>query len=98
MELLDSARNADLLYALYGLLMFLPQCQAFHCLKDRLACLPPENVVKLNRYLRKAKCHKCNINQLIKEGNIRMSGMDCFYRISPCLLSTVLLCYYYCPL
>ena len=50
MELLDSTRNADLLYALYGLLMFLPQCQAFHCLKDRLACLPPENVMKLNRY------------------------------------------------
>jgi len=48
MELLDSTRNADLLYALYGLLMFLPQCHAFHCLKDRLACLPPENVVKLN--------------------------------------------------
>ena len=50
MELLVSTRNADLLYALYGLLMFLPQCQAFHCLKDRLACIPPENVVKLNRY------------------------------------------------
>ena len=54
MELLDSTRNADLLYALYGLLMFLPQCQAFHCLKDRLACLPPENVVKLNRYSKKS--------------------------------------------
>lgn len=55
MELLDSTRNADLLYALYGLLMFLPQCHAFHCLKDRLACLPPENVVKLNRYSNDSK-------------------------------------------
>jgi hypothetical protein len=40
MELLDSERNGDLLYALYSLLMFLPQCHAFQCLKDRLACIP----------------------------------------------------------
>ncbi len=50
MELLDNGRNAELLYALYGLLMYLPQCHAFNCLKDRLTCLPSaETLSRMNR-------------------------------------------------
>lgn len=41
LELLGGAASADLRAALYGLLMLLPQSEAFHALRRRLQCAPP---------------------------------------------------------
>jgi vacuole morphology and inheritance protein 14 len=40
MELLDADANGDLIRTLSGLLMIMPQTNAFRLLRDRLACLP----------------------------------------------------------
>ncbi|CAG2122084.1 unnamed protein product, partial [Medioppia subpectinata] len=40
LELLDVENNCDLIKSLYGLLMILPQSEAFHLLRKRLQCLP----------------------------------------------------------
>lgn len=40
LQLLDEARNRFLLKSLYGLLMLLPQSDAFHILQHRLQCIP----------------------------------------------------------
>lgn len=40
LQLLDTPSNGDLVRSLYGLLMLLPQSQAFHTLKHRLQCIP----------------------------------------------------------
>ena len=55
MELLDNSRNGELLYALYGLLMYLPQCHAFNCLRDRLSCLPSADTLAKTNRLKKNK-------------------------------------------
>lgn len=39
MQLLDDGRNGDLVYALRGLQMLLPQCEAFRRIKERLDCV-----------------------------------------------------------
>ncbi|XP_071746617.1 protein VAC14 homolog [Lepeophtheirus salmonis] len=41
MQLLDTENNSDLIHAFYGLLMLLPQSNAFNILKTRLSCIPP---------------------------------------------------------
>ncbi|KAL8603321.1 hypothetical protein ACOMHN_054017 [Nucella lapillus] len=41
MHLLAGERSADLVRSLYGLLMLLPQSEAFRLLKGRLECVPP---------------------------------------------------------
>ncbi|XP_063831042.1 protein VAC14 homolog [Ostrinia nubilalis] len=41
LELLRGAESAELRSALYGLLMLLPQSDAFHALRARLQCAPP---------------------------------------------------------
>ncbi|KAF5301649.1 hypothetical protein FQA39_LY10696 [Lamprigera yunnana] len=40
LELLEIPCDQDLVRALYGLLMLLPQTEAFHTLRTRLACIP----------------------------------------------------------
>lgn len=40
MELLDEPVNQYLIQALYGLLMIMPQSDAFHLLRHRLKCVP----------------------------------------------------------
>ncbi|XP_042146716.1 protein VAC14 homolog isoform X2 [Ixodes scapularis] len=40
LQLLDTPRNSFLVKSLYGLLMLLPQSEAFHTLRTRLACVP----------------------------------------------------------
>ncbi|XP_076470897.1 protein VAC14 homolog [Babylonia areolata] len=40
LHLLDTERNGDLIHSLYGLLMILPQSEAFRALKCRLECVP----------------------------------------------------------
>ncbi|KAF5274813.1 hypothetical protein FQR65_LT00396 [Abscondita terminalis] len=40
LELLEVPCDQDLVRALYGLLMLLPQTEAFHTLRSRLACIP----------------------------------------------------------
>lgn len=40
LQLLDEAHNHYLLKSLYGLLMLLPQSDAFHILQHRLQCIP----------------------------------------------------------
>lgn len=40
LELLSGAQSAALRGALYGLLMLLPQSDAFHALRNRLQCAP----------------------------------------------------------
>ncbi|XP_046661939.1 protein VAC14 homolog [Homalodisca vitripennis] len=40
LELLDTPHNEHLVRALYGLLMLLPQAEAFHTLRHRLDCIP----------------------------------------------------------
>ncbi|XP_054278723.1 protein VAC14 homolog isoform X2 [Macrosteles quadrilineatus] len=40
LELLDAPHNEHLVRALYGLLMLLPQADAFHTLRHRLDCIP----------------------------------------------------------
>lgn len=40
LQLLDSPQQSFLVKSLYGLLMLLPQSEAFHTLRTRLACLP----------------------------------------------------------
>ena len=40
MELLDGDTNGDLIQTLSGILMIMPQTNAFKLLRDRLACLP----------------------------------------------------------
>ncbi|XP_063386036.1 protein VAC14 homolog isoform X1 [Cydia fagiglandana] len=41
LELLSGSQSAELRGALYGLLMLLPQSEAFHTLRRRLQCAPP---------------------------------------------------------
>ena len=40
LQLLDEEHNCDLVKSLYGLLMLLPQTEAFHTLRKRLQCVP----------------------------------------------------------
>lgn len=40
LELLEIPHNQHLVQALYGLLMLLPQTEAFHMLQRRLNCIP----------------------------------------------------------
>lgn len=40
MELLEEPVNQYLIKALYGLLMIMPQSDAFHLLRHRLKCIP----------------------------------------------------------
>lgn len=40
MELLEEPVNQYLIQALYGLLMIMPQSDAFHLLRHRLKCVP----------------------------------------------------------
>lgn len=40
MELLEEPVNQYLIKALYGLLMIMPQSDAFHLLRHRLKCVP----------------------------------------------------------
>lgn len=40
LQLLDAPQNPYLVKSLYGLLMLLPQSEAFHTLRHRLACVP----------------------------------------------------------
>lgn len=40
LQLLDTPHNSHLVKSLYGLLMLLPQSEAFHTLRTRLACVP----------------------------------------------------------
>ncbi|KFM68961.1 Protein VAC14-like protein, partial [Stegodyphus mimosarum] len=40
LQLLDAQQNPYLVKSLYGLLMLLPQSEAFHTLRHRLACVP----------------------------------------------------------
>ena len=39
-DLLDVGFNDDLLMALYGILMMMPQTEQFHVLQRRLQCVP----------------------------------------------------------
>lgn len=41
LQLLGGPGSAELRAALYGLLMLLPQSEAFHALRRRLQCAPP---------------------------------------------------------
>ncbi|XP_076449714.1 protein VAC14 homolog [Babylonia areolata] len=43
LQLLDAENNADLIKSLYGLLMLLPQSEAFKLLRYRLECIPHFN-------------------------------------------------------
>ena len=45
-ELLDGESNPDLIYAMYGLLMLLPQSASYRMLKDRLTCIHIPNIVQ----------------------------------------------------
>jgi vacuole morphology and inheritance protein 14 len=40
LDLLDGQHNTELVHALYGLLMLLPQSEGFHVLQRRLNCVP----------------------------------------------------------
>lgn len=40
MELLEEPVNQYLIQVLYGLLMIMPQSEAFHLLRHRLKCVP----------------------------------------------------------
>lgn len=40
LDLLDGHHNTELVQALYGLLMLLPQSEGFHVLQRRLNCVP----------------------------------------------------------
>ena len=56
MELLDG--DHELLSAMYGLLMLLPQSDAFHLVKGRLACVPPVHKQDKARQARRVKRKK----------------------------------------
>lgn len=43
LELLSGAQSRALRGALYGLLMLLPQSDAFHTLRNRLQCVPADD-------------------------------------------------------
>lgn len=49
LELLQVPCNKDLVTALYGLLMLLPQTDAFHTLKERLSCIPSLHIYGKDR-------------------------------------------------
>lgn len=44
MELLEEPVNQYLIKALYGLLMIMPQSDAFHLLRHRLKCVPHSRI------------------------------------------------------
>ncbi|XP_015791104.1 protein VAC14 homolog [Tetranychus urticae] len=48
LELLDTGKNEDLVKSLYGLLMLLPQSDAFHLLRKRLQCVPNLKIFSVN--------------------------------------------------
>lgn len=56
MELLDN--DQDLISALYGLLMLLPQSEAFQLVRGRLACLPPQTKQDKQREARRQRKKK----------------------------------------
>ncbi|KAI1285478.1 Protein VAC14 -like protein [Halotydeus destructor] len=49
LQLLDLERNHDLVKTLYGLLMLLPQSDAFHILRKRLQCVPNLRLIEESR-------------------------------------------------
>lgn len=51
MELLEEPVNQYLIQALYGLLMIMPQSDAFHLLRHRLKCVPRLSV-GLEKYVK----------------------------------------------
>lgn len=48
LQLLDSPQQSFLVKSLYGLLMLLPQSEAFHTLRTRLACLPHPSLQQID--------------------------------------------------
>ncbi|XP_077520952.1 protein VAC14 homolog isoform X2 [Amblyomma americanum] len=48
LQLLDSPQQSFLVKSLYGLLMLLPQSEAFHTLRTRLACLPHPSLQQMD--------------------------------------------------
>lgn len=48
LQLLEPEYNSSLVKAMYGLLMMLPQSEAFHTLRHRLACIPTIHFKDLN--------------------------------------------------
>ncbi|KAH7942320.1 hypothetical protein HPB49_022886 [Dermacentor silvarum] len=48
LQLLDSPQQSYLVKSLYGLLMLLPQSEAFHTLRTRLACLPHPSLQQMD--------------------------------------------------
>lgn len=55
LELLEVPHNQYLVYALYGLLMILPQSEAFHVLQHRLECIPKLPLCSENKNSSKSK-------------------------------------------
>lgn len=48
LQLLDVQNNQDLIKSLYGLLMLLPQSEAFKLLRYRLDCIPHYQLALMN--------------------------------------------------
>uniref|UniRef100_A0A6Q2ZP21 Protein VAC14 homolog n=1 Tax=Esox lucius TaxID=8010 RepID=A0A6Q2ZP21_ESOLU len=51
LQLLDVENNPYLIKALYGLLMLLPQSQAFQLLSHRLRCVPNPELMRTSKYI-----------------------------------------------
>ena len=56
LQILDPCDYPDLVRALYGLLMLLPQSGAFSCLQQRLSCVPALSVVQGHQNKRYTEC------------------------------------------
>uniref|UniRef100_A0A1B6CSH2 Protein VAC14 homolog n=1 Tax=Clastoptera arizonana TaxID=38151 RepID=A0A1B6CSH2_9HEMI len=69
LELLNVSGNGHLVQALYGLLMLLPQTDAFHTLRHRLECIPKlqMNVKKLDTEpMKNFRCQQIDFSQLVQ--------------------------------
>ncbi|XKL59384.1 hypothetical protein PGB90_000400 [Kerria lacca] len=55
LELLEVPHNQHLVYSLYGLLMILPQSEAFHVLRHRLDCIPKLPLYSDTKSINKSK-------------------------------------------
>ena len=49
-ELLEPEQNGPIVHTLYGLLMLLPQSEAFHTLRRRLECVAHLRPINDNRF------------------------------------------------
>lgn len=65
LELLEVPCDQDLVSALYGLLMLLPQTDAFHTLRARLACIPSLHLECVSKKLVYATSKTRKISNLI---------------------------------